>query len=246
MPGSVKLPEGALRPLGVLLFAMGLLLGMALFGAAIWADFEAVLFNPGLSYDAPLRSLRCPPMITTSETGTVTASLTNPLDRPTERYVRAHITDGYVTLMREVNRSVPLEPGETERLEWSVTADDAAFDRFVLVKIIVRGRYPLPSRQGTCGILVVGVPFLSGDQVFGLVFAASLISMAAGYGLWRRASRLVGRQRQQVARAMVALAGSIALGAVAGWMGWLLPGIILFVFTILGIGVIIGYVLNRV
>ena len=246
MEDSVRLPRGAIRPLGVVLFSLGLLLGMGLFGAVIWADFEAMLFNPALSQEAPLRSLRCPVMITTSETGTVTASLSNPLDRSTERYVRAHITDGYVTLMREVNQRVPLAPGEKQRLEWAVTADDAAFNRFILVKVIVRGRYPLPGRQGTCGILMVDVPLLNGRQIFSLTFAASVLSMAAGYGLWFGASRPLDQRRQQVARAMVALAGGVVLGTIVGWLGWWLPGFILFLITVLGVGVIIGYLLNRV
>lgn len=242
----MNLRERLARPLGILLFSAGLLLGMALFGTLVWADFEAVLFNPGRRYDAPLRSLRCPVMITRSETGTVTASLTNPLDRSIDRYVRAHITDGYVTLMREVDQSVSIASGERERLAWEVTADDAAFERFILVRIVVRGRYPLPSRQGTCGIFVVDVPYLTGEQVFGLVFTASLISMGMGFGLWYRASEPLRARGLQAARAMGMLASSVALGTIVGWLGWWLPGAIVFLITVLGVGVIIGYVLNRV
>lgn len=234
------------RPLGILLFSAGLLLGMALFGVVVWADFEAVLFNPGLRRDASLRSLRCPVMITESETGIVTASLTNPLDRPIDRYVRAHITDGYVTLMREVDQSVSIAPGGRERLAWEVTADDAAFERFILVRVVVRGRYPLPSRQGTCGIFVVDVPYLTGDQVFGLVFTAGLISMGLGFGLWYRASEPLRERGLQATRAMGMLASSVALGTIVGWLGWWLPGAIVFLITVLGVGVIIGYLLNRV
>jgi len=246
MPAGVTPDRKLARSLGVLLFSIGLLLAATLFGAIIWADFEAVLFNPGLQQDAPLRSLRCPLMITRSETGTVTASLSNPLDRSTERYVRAHITDGYVTLMREVNQRVPLEPGEKQQLEWEVTAADAAFERFILVKVILRGRYPLPSRQGTCGILVVDVPLLNGEQLFGLAFTGSLLAMAVGYGFWLRASRPLHESGQQMARAMWMLAASVVAGTIVGWRGWWLPGAIIFLIMVLGIGVIIGYVLNRV
>lgn len=246
MPRPVKLPKSLAQALGILLFSVGFLIGMALFGAIIWADFEAALFNPGIQQDASLRSLRCPAVITTSETGTVTASLRNPLDRPTERYVRAHITDGYVTLLREVNKLVSLEPGERQQLQWTVTANDAAFGRLVLVKVVLRARYPLPSRQGTCGILVVDVPYLTGDQVFGLSFAASLLSMAAGFALWYRASQPLHEQRRQLARAMVMLAGSGLVGTAIGLLGLWVPGLVMFVITILGIGVIIGYFLNRV
>lgn len=245
MPEAVNPSRSLARPLGILLFSIGLLAGMALFGAVIWSDLEASLFNPGIQQDAALRSLRCPVVITTSETGTVTASLHNPLDRSTDRYVRAHITDGYVTLLREVNELVTLEPGERQQVQWTVTADDAAFRRLILVKVVLRGRYPLPSRQGTCGILVVDVPYLTGDQVFGLSFAASLLAMAVGYGLWYRASQPLHERGRELARAMVVLAGSILVGTIVGLLGLWVPGLIVFVIGVLGVGVVIGYVLNR-
>jgi hypothetical protein len=240
----VKL-QGLARPLGVLLFVAGLLLGMALFGAVIGPDLEAALFSPGLQQNAALRSLRCPVLITRSETGTVTASLKNPLERSTERYIQAHITDGYVTLMREINTRVPLDPGGSQRLEWTVTADDAAFERLVLVKVVLRARYPLPSRQGTCGILVVDVPYLTGNQVFALGFVVSLLSMAAGFTLWYRASQPLHGRGRQMARAMGVVAGTILVGTVIGLLGWWVPGLIFFVITVLGIGVALGYLLSR-
>lgn len=246
MGRRVKLRRRLAGSLGILLFAVGLLLGMGLFGVVIWADLEAALFSPGLRQDAALRSLRCPVMITKWETGTVSASVTNPLDRPTERYVRAHISDGYVTLMREINTSVSLAPGETERLAWTVRADDAAFERLILVKVVVRGRYPLPSRDGTCGILVVDVPVFSGNQVFGLSLVVSLLSMAAGFGLWYRSSQPLHGEGRQAIRAMGVLTGSIVAGTFVGWLGLWVPGLILFVITVLGIGAIIGYFLNTV
>jgi hypothetical protein len=184
-------------------------------------------------------------MITESETGTVTASLFNPLERSTQRFVQAHITDGYVTLMREVNRSVSLEPGERQRLAWEVTADDAAYERFILVKVVLRGRYPLPSRQGTCGIFVVNAPYLTGEQVFGLGFGAALLCMAGGLILWIRASDPLLEPGRQVARAMGALVGSIVVGTTVGLLGWWLPGFIIFLVTLLGIGVIIGHFLDQ-
>ena len=246
MVGAGKLPRGLIRSLGILLFSLGLLLGMALFGAIVWADFEAVLFNPGLQQEAPLRSLRCPVMITESETGEVTASLFNPLERSTERFLQAHITDGYVTLMREVNRRVSLEPGERQQLAWEVTADDAAYERFILVKVVLRGRYPLPSRQGTCGILVVDVPYLRGEQVFGLGFGAALLCMVGGIVLWLKAGDPLVDRGRRVARAMAALTGSIVVGTTVGLLGWWLPGFIIFLITLLGIGVIIGHFLSQV
>ena len=91
------------RVLSVVLFSIGALLGVVLVGITVWADFEAILFDPGIREDTRLGSLRCPVMITSEETGVIRARVKNTLDRPTDLFIRAHISHGYVTLMREVN-----------------------------------------------------------------------------------------------------------------------------------------------
>ena len=233
------------RILGVLIFSVGVLLGMALFGIIVWGDFEASMFDPSIKQDASLTTLRCPVMMTRTETGTVTATFTNPLERPIELYTRAHITEGYVTLMREIITTLPLDPGETKPLQWRVTSDDAAFGRLILVKVTVNRKYPLPSRQGTCGILVVGLPYFTGNQVFAFTFAVSLLSMAGGAGLWVIANRPLKELGRDVTVAMGTLAGSVLVGTIIGLRGsWMFGGLI-FVFTVLLIGAIIGYFVNR-
>ena len=52
------------RTLSLLLFALGVLLGLTVMGIGVWGDLEATLFNPGVRADATLGSLRCPVMIT--------------------------------------------------------------------------------------------------------------------------------------------------------------------------------------
>ena len=232
--------------LGVLVFSVGALLGLALFGAIVWADFEAILFNPAIRKEAPLTTLRCPVMITKAEgSGTVTAIFTNPLQRPIELYIRAYISEGYVILMREVVTKLPLDPGETKPLQWTVTTDDAAFGCLILVKVIVNRRYPLPSRQGSCGILVVDVPYFTGGQIFALALVAGWGTMAMGAGLWIVANRPLRGLGLKVAVAMGTLAGSILVGTVLGLRGSWLPGGLVFVITLLVIGAFIGYFVSR-
>ena len=131
-----------MRTLSIIIFAVGVLLGATFVALATWADFEAILFNPGIRQKASIKRLRCPVIITTDETGTIRARFKNTLERSTELFVQAHISEGYVTLMREINADVPLEPGEAQWVEWTVTAEDAAFERFILFKATVRGGYP--------------------------------------------------------------------------------------------------------
>ena len=52
-----------LRVLSVILFAVGVILGLAVAGITIWANLEASLFDTGMSGDASLR-LHCPVVIT--------------------------------------------------------------------------------------------------------------------------------------------------------------------------------------
>jgi hypothetical protein len=50
--------------MGVLIFAVGVVPGLAFYGAAAWGDLEAFLFASSVDADASLGSLRCPLVIT--------------------------------------------------------------------------------------------------------------------------------------------------------------------------------------
>ena len=91
------------RRLAILIFALGLLCGIALAGMIAWGDMEATMFDAAISADEPLSTLRCPVLITTAETTTVSAAFRNPDDQPINLLVRAHISAGFVTWMREVS-----------------------------------------------------------------------------------------------------------------------------------------------
>jgi len=231
--------------LGVLLFSAGLLLGLALFGSAAWADLEASLFDTSLSGDARLKTLRCPVIITASEAGTAAATLSNPFERPTEFTIRAHVTQGFVTLMRELNFELPLDPGDKGTLEWEVTPDDAAYGRLIMVRVRVYPKYPIPSRHASCGIIVLDVPHLTGNQILAFVLAATLLSMAAGMGLWVAGDRVPSKLGLEVTRAMGALAACVLVGTIVALAGWWVFGVIVFAITVLLIGTIIGFFINR-
>lgn len=235
----------AIRILGVLIFSVGVLLGMALFASAVWGDLEASLFDTSMRGDATLTTLRCPVMMTATGPGTVTATFTNPLERPIDFYIRAHISQGYVTLMREEITSLPLDPGEMQPVQWTVTPDDAAYGRLILVRVRLSAKYPLPSRGGSCGILVVDLPYFTGNQILAFILAASLLSMVVGAGLWVAGNRPLSGLGLDVTRAMGALAGCVLAGTIVGLLGWWGLGVLIFAFTVLLIGAIIGYFVNR-
>lgn len=232
------------RSLSLVLFSVGILLGTILIAIAVWGDLEATLFNPGIQQDAKLTNFRCPVMITSRETATVSARIKNSLDSATSFYVRAYFSEGYVTLMREEISQFSLDPGESRKLEWAVTAEDAAYGRIVLAKVAVRGGYPLPTRQGICGIVLTSIPFLTGRALYTLGVALSLICIAAGGVLWIRMHPEMRGIAMQSTRAMGLMTVSVLVGLVVGLMGWWALGIISLVVILLTTGVLIGYLLQ--
>jgi hypothetical protein len=234
-----------IRTPSVFIFAVGIILGTALSGIVVWGDLEASLFDASIRGDATLTTLRCPVMMTAKEIGTASATFENPLERPVTFTIRAHISRGYVTLMREINSKLSLAPGETQTLEWTVTPDDAAYGRLILLRVRLSAKYPLPARDASCGILVVDLPYLSGNQVTAFTLAASLLSMVVGASLWVATNRPLRGLPRQVTRAMGVLAGSVLLAMLLGLLGnWLLGALLLVITLLLGF-TIIGYFVNR-
>jgi hypothetical protein len=242
MTGRNKL----LRTVGALLFLAGFAFGALVFAGVVWADLEAAMFDTSMRGDKSLRTLRCPILITGNETGTVSATFHNSLDRSINFSIQTRISQGFVTLMREDKTILPVDAGGTERLEWTVTADDAAYRSVVLVNVLLRGHYPLPSRQATCGVLVLGVPFLTGKQLLTLAVAASLVLMALGGALWLVGSWPVNeRSELDLARGMGALAISVVVGMVVGFLGAWLLGLVVVVITVLLIVELTRHIVQR-
>jgi uncharacterized membrane protein HdeD (DUF308 family) len=173
--------------LGIVLFSLGTVVGLALALFMNWADLESRLFDPSLSGESVLR-LRCPVLMGRDELVHVSASFRNPLERDVRYVIRAHVSEGHVLLMRQLDTQLPLPPGESERLEWEVTPADAAYGLFALVKVHQFRLYPLPGRQGSCGVVLVDFP-LPGGLMFAIALGLTVLGMGGGYLLWARANR---------------------------------------------------------
>lgn len=237
----MKKRKRLLGTIGVLLFAVGAALGIVFYGAAAWGDLEAFLFDVTVDSDAALGSLRCPVVITSTESGKLSATFENPTERPIKPSVRTHISEGFVTLMRRIDDRPSLEPDEKQRLEWTVTADDAAYGYLILARVFVRYPYPLPDRTAACGVLVIDLPGWTGSQVTALVVVGSLLCMVAGVGLWVAGRRPLSGRILDATRAMIALAVVVLLGMFSSFLGWWVLSGLLLMIALLLIGAIITY-----
>ncbi|MCB8983902.1 MAG: hypothetical protein H6659_08765 [Ardenticatenaceae bacterium] len=217
----------------VVLYAVGFLIGLELALGTIWANLEASLFDAAIRQEARLTSLRCPPLISPTETALVRANFHNGSEKALNFLVRANISNGRVTLMRHIPTTLRLEPGQQELLAWPVTAADAAFGRFVLVRVTVLSSPPYPARDAACGVLLLNVPPLSGRQMVALALLVSLGGMGGGLALrvWNERP-LTGRRRSHTLAALWLAVLVVAL-ILAGLLRLWAVGVILLAFLVL-------------
>jgi hypothetical protein len=174
------------RRLGYLLFAIGFLAGLWLLAGIAWANLEASLFGSG-DVGENLTSLRCSLLVTPDEMARAQVTLENPLDRPIERFVRWRIAQKHVLLSDEYRDTVSLQPGDKQTIERDVSPSSGVYGgRFLMVSVYVGSTYPLPALEGSCGVWVISIPWLSGMQLLILGNLIALLGMGLGLLLVRR------------------------------------------------------------
>jgi len=231
--------------LSVVLFCVGLLLGAVFTVATVWADLEAALFDPAIDADQALSSLRCPVLITPQESGTVSATFANSSGMALLRTIRAHVSYGFATLIREEEAKFVLEPGETRRVEWAVTGKDAAWRHFVLVRVHELRNSPLPSRTGSCGILVLNVPGLTGNQVVALAVTTAVLGMVVAVVLWAAGRRSSTRPVPDLTRRMSILAALVLVAMALSSTGRWMAGGLLIIFAGLLLVTMVTWAISR-
>jgi hypothetical protein len=223
----------------LIIFSIGIILGMLLSGGVVWGDLEASIFDSSIKAKSTL-SLSCPVAITTHEVGEVSATLKNPTDREKSFYIRAHISEGYVSLKREIDQQIPVAPGESEKARWEIYPEDAAYNRIILFRAYVNPSYPIPSQGNFCGVLVLDIPWLTGTQVFLLLVGLSLVCVVSGILLWQKVNRPMNKNVRSLSNAMIGLAVIVYGALLAGYLGIWILGVLLFACIILMLGVIFG------
>ena len=233
----------ALSAASVVLFSIGIFFGGIVTTVAVWGDLEASLFDPSFSEEHALTSLSCPILLTAEEVGSVTAKVHNPLDRPSDRFIRVHISHGYVTLMREIRERFTVLPGDTHELKWSVTPEDAAFERLILLKAHLSARYPLPARISSCGIMVLNIHGVTGSAIVTGSIIASALSMGLGILLWNLGGQRPRWGKISIARSLIILAATLLLGMFFAFKGWWVLGLaFLVIILLMMLGMVVHYI----
>jgi hypothetical protein len=94
---------------------------------------------------------------------------------------------------------------------------DVDLQFFILVKLTIMPNSSHPSREATCGIMVLNLAGLTGTQASGASLFLSLSGIAVGLGLWRRTGLQTDRSRIVPVLGMVVLLALLAVSF--GWWG---------------------------
>ncbi len=231
------------RALGLVLFFAGALLGMALFGSSVWADLESSFyFGYGIKGRNTVK-LSCPQIMTAADSKSFTAYIRNTTDRLVEPSIQTDISN--ILAVRSDRTTVSVAAHQTAPVSWQLTTDDVVFGHLILVHVYQFQVYVLPSADANCGIVFLYLTGVTGRQVFILALLGTLLGIAGGLALWASNSRpLEGHIRQQML-GMVFLSSIVAAGMLLSWIGWWVPGVLVFALAALMVIILLArYVLN--
>ena len=235
----MKNRKKALRVLSVFIFSLGVLLGIALIGGLSWPNLEAAFYFGGVKLaEESFKTLQCPQVITSSEVGNVTATLTNRHAKSIDPLIRVEVSESDV-MTRKVEMRPVIDPGTTEQVKWTITSDDMVFGSAILVKAFQLPTYKTPSREGTCGTLVVDLPFLSGSQVLGLAALICLLCLGGGITLMLAIQPPTRDNPLRASNAMLCLSGIILVGSILSYLGMWVFGLLTLVVAVLLIFILV-------
>jgi hypothetical protein len=188
--------------------------------------------------DESFKTLKCPHVITSNEIGNVTATFTNQHAKSIDPLIRVEISESDV-MTRKVEMRPIIDPGQTEQVGWTVTSDDRVFGNTILVKAYQFQTYKTPSREGTCGTLVVDLPFLTGSQILGVTALICLLCLVGGIVLWMIGEPPSKDNPSRTSNAMYWLGGIVFVGAILSYQGMWVFGLLTFLVAVLLIVVLL-------
>lgn len=223
------------------IFVIGVLSGLTLTVLSTWADLESAYYGFARRAGAGLKGLSCPVLMTTDEVNSITLKVTNTTERKLSPAVRTEISSPAVAFL--YSDYVELQAGESAVMEWEIGPDNVDLGRFIFAKVLVYASYPIPDREGTCGVYIVNLPGKGIIFTWALVLL-SLLGMGVGlYGLSQ--VRDDERSGAELARQLLFLAVVVILGLFTVYMGMWIQGVMVLVIALLFSVIISGLIVNR-
>ena len=228
-----------MRRVGMALFVVGIVLGLAVAGLSVWANTEAAFFGfPHFTINH-LTRLDCPHFIAQDEYADVRTQLVNTNAHPATVGVKSWVSVPLAWELKTEHRR--LEPGEAWLWSRTIGPENRELRHFVFVSVYTFGGYPMLERQGICGVYVLPIKGVRGEMIMWVAIGISLLTLISGWWLWRH-----GEQERKTAPAagwtmnFFLIVVPLTLAAVL-WLTWML-GVVLLVISVLML-VIVGLTL---
>lgn len=237
-----------LRTFGLILYILGTLLAFALMALSVWGDLEASTFDAAVIREETLTTLNCPVLMTQNETGIISAVIKNESDRDATPNVQARITEGYVSYYSEDRRQISVPAHSETRVEWEIFPENAAYNSLVLVSIYQFQNLSLPSRQSSCGVVLLPFSGPTGVQLFWGGMIVGVIAIAAGLYFYHPKREYQGERistkfltRQKLYRAYVFLSSYILIATLLTLLGNWMASTLLMLFAVISIIATLSY-----
>jgi hypothetical protein len=218
-----------IRLLGFSSYGIGIAAGFFLILVATWADMESSAYDFPRLANAGLRGLHCPILMTPAETSMISLDISNPTENRISPAIKTLLSTRLVP--EQLLEGTQLTPGESKRFTWSVDATNIDLGSFIFAKVLLYSAHPLPTRETTCGILVIDVPG-TGRVIVPVLVVLSLAGMAWGLHTLQGLRLNPGRLRKYMG-SMMFLAILISLGLVLSFLGGWLSSLIVVVVSLL-------------
>lgn len=218
----------------LIVILVGVLLGTAVVGIATWGDMETVLVFPVSTADKDLSNLKCPILISRKETGLVSFTIKNASTYTVTPQASITLSQGSTIITENFSTKPTVLPGTNQVVAWEVNATEAAYhESLILVQVFVTRSYPLPSRSGTCGIMVMDLGPFTGKTVIVGALSLSLAAMLLGTFFWIRSHRQAPGNRDTLIGGLIVLEVIVLVGIIASLLALWMVGLISFLISVL-------------
>ena len=218
--------------LPIVLFGLGVLLGITLSTLAAWADYESASYGFAHRANSPFRGLSCPILMTQGESQTVKIKMTNTSGRAIHLSMRTEIS---TRLTPDTQLEFfDLAPGESMQAQRTIGPDNVDFGQFIFVKAGIFSAYPLPDQENTCGIFILPMQG-NGFTILITTTILSILLIAGGMFMFRK---IDGVKRNFNGLLFIAVATLLAM--VFSFSGLWIQSTLLLVLAILAGFIMLG------
>jgi hypothetical protein len=238
---------------GLILFLVGIGLGLTFNIFAVWSDLEgmsfwgypeSVTYDHSLETDGKITTLKCPVLINVNDQNEIRVRVKNPKDYEIKPLLQISVSDpNEKDNISRNTQELLLAPGEAREISWELSSKNIIDNRIIYLRVFLyQSQYHPPSITKHCGVFVRQIGNLQGTQILWLTIGLSLTLMTAGIWLWWKNSKSDVKGSQSGISRMIWLSLIMIIDFMSSLMGWQTISIILLILTIVLIITIAEYI----